>query len=133
TVGIEQVVRTPGALDQRPSYTLGDIQFVIDSPAEVIADQEVQTSYNGINYTLYRDRYSEKIIDSRIFLTPGSLYRQKDVRETQRQLANLDIFSSVNITFDTVGNQLQTRILTRPNQKFQITNQLGASVTDHLT
>lgn len=132
TVGIEQVVRTPGASDQHPSYTLGDIQFVIDSPAEVIADQEVQTSYNGINYTLYRDRYSEKIIDSRIFLTPGSLYRQKDVRETQRQLANLDIFSFVNITFDTVGNQLQTRILTRPNQKFQITNQLGASVTEQL-
>ncbi len=132
TVGIEQLVHTPSGSDQHPAYTIGDIQFSIDSPAEVIPDQEVKISYNGINYTLYRDRYSEKIIDSRTFLTPGERYRQTDVRETQRQLANLDIFSFVNITFDTVGNQLQTRILTRPNQKFQITNQLGASVTEQL-
>ena len=132
TVSIEQLVRTPSSSDQHPFYTIGNVQFNIDSPAEVIPDQEVQTSYNGINYALYRDRYSEKIIDSRIFLTPGRMYRQRDVRETQRQLANLDIFSFVNITFDTVGNQLQTRILTRPNQKFQITNQLGASVTEQL-
>lgn len=132
TVGIEQLIRTPTGSDQHPSYTIGNIEFNIDSPAEVIPDQEVQTRYNGINYTLYRDRYSEKVIDSRIFLEPGGLYRQRDVRETQRQLANLDIFSFVNITFDTTGNELQTRILTRPNQKFQITNQLGASVTEQL-
>lgn len=132
TVGIEQVIRTPSGSDQHPSYTIGNIEFNIDSPAEVIPDQEVQTRYNGINYTLYRDRYSEKVIDSRIFLELGVLYRQRDVRETQRQLANLDIFSFVNITFDTIGNELQTRILTRPNQKFQITNQLGASVTEQL-
>jgi outer membrane protein insertion porin family len=132
SVSIEQLVRTPASSNEHPAYTIGDVHFHIDSPAEVILDQEVKTSYNGINYTLYRDRYSEKVIDSRIFLEPGALYRQKDVRETQRQLANLDIFSFVNISFDTVGNQLQTRILTRPNQKFQITNQLGASVTEQL-
>src|SRR5690606_34351753 len=113
TVGIEQLVRTPTSSDEHPAYNIGDIQFIIDSPADVILDQEVKNNYNGINYNLYRDRYSEKIIDSRIFLEPGELYRQKDVRETQRQLANLDIFSFVNITFDTVGNRLQTRILTR--------------------
>src|SRR5690606_28952311 len=41
-------------------------------------------------------------------------------------------FSFVNINFDTVGHELHARIFTRPNQKFQITNQLGASVTEQL-
>lgn len=132
SVGIEQLIRTPTYADNHPSYTVGTIHFTIDSPAEVIPDKEIKNSYNGIDYTLYRDRYSEKIIDSRIFLEPGELYRQKDVRETQRQLANLDIFSFVNINFDTVGHELHARIFTRPNQKFQITNQLGASVTEQL-
>jgi len=132
SVSIEQLVRSPNSGENHPSYTIDNIQFTIDSPADVIPDQEVKNTYNGIDFTLYRDRYSEKIIDSRIFLSKGSLYSQKDVRETQRQLANLDIFSFVNITFDTVGNLLQTRIFTRPNQKYQITNQLGASVTEQL-
>src|SRR5690606_16561386 len=83
TVGIEQLVRTPTSMDEHPSYAIGDIQFVIDSPTDVIPDKEVKNSYNGITYNLYRDRYSEKIIDSRIFLEPGALYRQRDVRETQ--------------------------------------------------
>src|SRR5690606_4249010 len=61
-----------------------------------------------------------------------ALYSQEEVRETQSQLANLDIFSFVNITFDTLGNSLNTTIFTRPNQKYQITNQLGASVTEQL-
>ena len=132
TVGIEQLVRSPGEGENHRRYTLEEIQFTIDSPADVIPDKEVKNTYNGIEYTLYRDRYSEKIIDSRIFLSKGALYSQKEVRETQRQLANLDIFSFVNITFDTLGNSLNTRILTRPNQKYQITNQLGASVTEQL-
>lgn len=132
TVGIEELVLDPDSSSRHPVYTIDEIQFIIDSPVDIIPDQEVETSYNGINYTLYRDRYSEKIIDSRIFLEKDALYSQKDVRETQRQLANLDIFSFVHINFDTVGNQLRTRILTRPNQKFQITNQLGASVTEQL-
>src|SRR5690606_14151538 len=88
--------------------------------------------YNGINYTMYQDRYSEKILDSRIFLQSDALYSRRDVIETQRQLANLDIFSFVNISFDTLGNSLDVDILTRPNQKYQITNQLGASLTEQL-
>ena len=131
-VDIEQLVQNPVDSEHHTVYTLDSIQFTIDSPAAVIPDQEVNNSFNGVDYTLYRDRYSEKIIDSRIFLNNGEIYRQQDALETQRQLANLDIFSFVNITFDTLGNTLNTRITTRPNQKYQITNQLGASVTEQL-
>src|SRR5690606_8624853 len=65
TVGIEQLVRSPTYAETHRSYTIDDIQFTIDSPADVIPDQEVKNTYNEIDYTLYRDRYSEKIMDSR--------------------------------------------------------------------
>jgi hypothetical protein len=132
TVGIEQLIRTPANSASHTVYTIDSIQFTIDSPADVITDQEVNTRYNDVDYVLYRDRYSERIIDSRIFLNTGDLYSRKNLIETQRQLANLDIFSFVNISFDTVGKALKARILTRPNQKYQITNQFGASVTEQL-
>src|SRR5690606_30034947 len=125
TVGIEQLIQSPRDAETHTVYKVDSIQFTIDSPVDVIPDEEVQIRYNGIDYSLYKDRYAERIIDSRIFLETGVLYSRKDAIETQRQLANLDIFSFVNITFDTLGNSLNTHILTRPNQKYQITNQLG--------
>lgn len=132
SVGIEQVISTPASSDHHKVYKIDSIRFIIGSPAEIIPNERVNTSFNGIDYTLYRDRYSERIINSRIFLNKGGIYKRKDVLETQRQLANLDIFSFVNISFDTVGNALKARITTRPNQKYQITNQFGASVTEQL-
>ncbi|MEX2592505.1 MAG: BamA/TamA family outer membrane protein [Anditalea sp.] len=132
TVDIEQLIRSPTYSPHHKIYKIDSIQFTIEPPAEVITDQEVRSRLNGVDYTLYRDRYSERIIDSRIFLSIDGLYSRKDMLETQRQLANLDIFSFVNISFDTLGNSLKARILTRPNQKYQITNQLGASVTEQL-
>lgn len=132
TVGIEQVIRPPNYAEHHKIYTFDSIQFIIGSPVDVIPDQEVRTYFNGTEFILYRDRYAERIINSRIFLSPGDLYNRTNVIETQRQLANLDLFSFVNISFDTLGNKLTTRIFTRPNQKYQITNQVGASVTEEL-
>ena len=132
TVGIEKVISRPGPSVNHTVYKIDSVHFRIASPSDVIPDQQVKNRLDDVDYTLYRDHYSERIINSRIFLTKGNLYSRKDAIETQRQLANLDIFSFVNISFDTVGNTLHTRILTRPNQKYQITNQLGASVTEQL-
>lgn len=130
TVGIEQVIQSPTYSDTHKIYTFDSIQFTIGSPVDVIPDQEVRNYFNGTEYVLYRDRYAERILSSRIFLYSGDLYSRTNVIETQRQLANLDLFSFVNISFDTLGNTLNTKIFTRPNQKYQITNQFGASVTE---
>jgi outer membrane protein insertion porin family len=56
----------------------------------------------------------------------------KDIVETQKQLSNLDLFRYINISFDTVGTSLTAKILTQPNQKYQLTNQLGLSITEQL-
>ncbi|MEX0882116.1 MAG: BamA/TamA family outer membrane protein, partial [Cyclobacteriaceae bacterium] len=128
----EQLIRKPEKGDRHKVYRVDSVHFTIASPNEIIGDDQIKTQREDIQFTMYKDRYSEKIINSRIFIKKGDLYNKNSVLETQRQLANLDIFRFVNISFDTLGNTLTTNIFTRPNQKYQITNQLGASVTEQL-
>ncbi|WP_228692570.1 BamA/TamA family outer membrane protein [Lunatimonas sp.] len=132
TVAIEQVVRVPSSSGFHPVYTIDSIRFIISSPSDAIQDEKQSTKYDGLYFQMYQDRYAEKIIRSRIFLNNGDRYNRTDVIETQRQLANLDMFRFVNISFDTLANSLTANIYTMPNQKYQVTNQLGASVTEQL-
>jgi outer membrane protein insertion porin family len=131
-VKVEQVIQPPAPSEKHRVYTIDSVLFSITSPTDVISDENISKNYDGVQFELYRDRYSEKVINSRIFLRKGEKYNRSDVIETQRQLANLDMFRFVNISFDTLGNSLTTKIFTRPNQKYQVTNQLGASVTEQL-
>lgn len=132
SVIIEQVIRKPSFADIHQVYFLDSVYFSIDPPSSEFVDDGIKTMFRDINFELYRDKYSEKIIASRIFLNKGDLYSRRDVIETQRQLANLDLFRFVNIAFDTLGNTLRPRIYTQPNQKYQITNQMGASITEQI-
>ncbi|WP_157492825.1 translocation and assembly module lipoprotein TamL [Echinicola pacifica] len=131
-VVIEQLIRNPSYTNEHKVYTIDSVIFHISTPTEVIQDKSFQRQYGDITYLMYQNRYSEKIIDSRVFIQKGSKYSKTAVLETQRQLANLDIFRFINISFDTTGNQITTRIFTQPNEKYQITNQLGASITEQL-
>ncbi|WP_339717405.1 BamA/TamA family outer membrane protein [Cyclobacterium amurskyense] len=131
-VVIEQIIQNSKEGENHQVYTIDSITFTIARPNELIQDNQVLTTWKDIRFSMYQDKYSEKIISSRIFQEKGDLYNKNAVIETQRQLANLDMFRFVNISFDTLGNSITTKIFTRPNQKFQITNQLGASVTEQL-
>ncbi len=132
TVKIEQIIRKPINSEVHQVYTLDSIYFSIDPPNTEFINNEYKSSFKDINFEVYEDKYSEKIISSRIFLNKGDLYNRTNVIETQRQLANLDLFRFVNIAFDTLGNVLRPKIFTQPNQKYLITNQLGASITEQL-
>jgi outer membrane protein insertion porin family len=131
-LSIEQRISQPQVADNHQSYSIDSLYFNIDSPSEKLFNEEVKSIFRDIHFTLYKDRYSEKIISSRIFMNHGDQFNRTNVIETQRQLANLDIFRFVNISFDTLGNQITPRIFTQPNQKYQITNQLGASITEQV-
>jgi hypothetical protein len=132
SVVVEQIIRKPSYADFHRVYTLDSVFFSVDPPSLNFIDNSEVTYFRDIEFDLYDDRYSEKIISSRIFLEKGALYSRSNVIDTQRQLANLDLFRFVNIAFDTVGNTLRPKIFTQPSQKFQITNQLGASITEQV-
>jgi len=132
TIRLEQVIQKPTFTDKHEVYTIDSINFQINPPSDVFADRRVKTNYSGIDFSFYRDRYSAKVLASRIRIQKGTPYSRTQAIETQRLLNNLDIFRFVNITFDTLGNSLTANILTQPNQKFQLTNQLGMTITEQL-
>jgi outer membrane protein insertion porin family len=132
TITLEQVIQKPTFTDKHEVYTIDSITFRINPPSNEFADHRVQQRYRDVNFSFFRDRYSTKVLASRIFLREGSPYSRTSAIETQRQLSNLDLFRFVNITFDTLGTSLTAHIFTQPNQKYQLTNQLGMTVTEQL-
>ncbi|MBN7817616.1 BamA/TamA family outer membrane protein [Algoriphagus sp. YJ13C] len=132
TVVIEELIRKPTFTDIHEVYTIDSIYFRVNPPSNEFIDQKITAEYRDIDFSFYRDRYSEKIFSSRVFLNTGDRYNRLEVLESQRQLSNLDLFRFVNISFDTVGTSLTAKIITQPNQKYQLTNQLGLSITEQL-
>jgi hypothetical protein len=132
TINVQQRILQPTFAAKHEVYTIDSISFSVNPPSKDLTDQNVSKEYRGINFDFYRDRYSEKILSSRIFFEKGGLYDRSSFIETQKQLSNLDLFRFINISFDTLGTSLQAKIITQPNQKYQLTNQLGLSITEQL-
>lgn len=132
SIRIEQVIQKPTFAESHQVYTLDSISLRINPPTDEFADRQIQTQYNGIDFSFYRDRYSAKILASRIQLQKEKPYNRIDALETQRLINSLDLFRFVNITFDTLGTSLSAAIYTQPNQKYQLTNQLGMTITEQL-
>ena len=132
SIRIEQVIQKPTFAESHQVYTLDSISLRINPPTDEFADRQIQTQYNGIDFSFYRDRYSAKTLASRIQLQKGKPYNRIDALETQRLINSLDLFRFVNITFDTLGTSLTAAIYTQPNQKYQLTNQLGMTITEQL-
>jgi len=132
TITAQQRILQPTFADQHEIYTIDSIAFVVNPPSSDFIHQDVKESFRGINFNFYRDRYSSKIISSRIFFEKGGVYNRSNFIETQKQLSNLDLFRFINISFDTLGTSLKAKIITQPNQKYQLTNQVGLSITEQL-
>ena len=132
SIRIEQVIQKPAFAESHQVYTLDSISLQINPPSDEFADRRILTKYQGIDFSFYRDRYSAKILASRIQLQKGKPYNRIEALETQRLINSLDLFRFVNITFDTLGTSLNAAIYTQPNQKYQLTNQLGMTITEQL-
>lgn len=132
TVVIEELIRKPTFTDIHEVYTIDSIYFRVNPGANIFEDEKVSKQYRDIDFSFYRDRFSEKILSSRVFLNKGERYNRSKVLQSQRQLNNLDLFRFVNISFDTLNTSLTAKIITQPNQKYQLTNQLGLSITEQL-
>ena len=132
SIRLEQVIQKPTFTESHQVYTLDTIRLRINPPTDEFADRQIQTQYQGIDFSFYRDRYSAKILASRIQMQKGKPYSRTDALETQRLINSLDLFRFVNITFDTLGTSLTAQVFTQPNQKYQLTNQLGMTITEQL-
>lgn len=132
TIKLEQVIQKPTFTEIHEIYTIDSITFYINPPTNEYADRRIKERYRDINFSLFQDRYSAKVLASRVFFRPNQAYSRTSAIETQRQLSNLDLFRFVNISFDTIGTSLTANIYTQPNQKYQLTNQVGMTITEQL-
>jgi outer membrane protein assembly factor BamA len=112
-------------------------QFIVDSVA-MQPDAGVQippsvkrftTVYHDITFNYYSDIYSKRILSQRIFIHKDSLYNRTKTFDTQRQLANLDVFKFVNVNYDTSGGRFIASIFTSPLDRYAWSNEAGVSLT----
>jgi outer membrane protein assembly factor BamA len=64
-----------------------------------------------------------------VFLQPGDTYSRTNTINTQRQLANLDEFKFVNVSYDTTGGKFIANIYANALDRYQWSNEAGVSVT----
>ena len=133
SVFIDVVVENPSKGQKHKQYTVSKVVFVGNSE-KVSVNKEDTTTYRNMYFVLPEQNYSRRILSDKITIKPGELYSQKDIQIAQRQLANLDMFKFVNINFkknktDSTANTLTAYIRTSPLKKFQITDEIGITVS----
>lgn len=114
------------------TYHIDSVIFITDADLSELTSTRQSENYEGITYQFYSKRYSEKILDRRIFVKPGDLYRRSNALETQKQLSNMDIFKFTSVSYDTTGGQFVANIYTSPLKRFQTSSELGLNVSKGL-
>ncbi|WP_375446108.1 BamA/TamA family outer membrane protein [uncultured Fibrella sp.] len=125
-VELTMTILNPPGKNSHPVYYVGDVQMTLARDPKLATDT---VRRNGIQYFLEQGMYSTRLLDTKIALRPGSLYRLRDYSDTQRQLFLLNQFRFANVNFtDTTGRRLRTVITATPLDKYDITTELGATV-----
>ena len=128
-IAIRTVISDPGEDKRHRVFKIDSIIFTTDANVKNLSEERDNFSYNGITYNYYKDIYSFRVMDRRIFLRPGNLYSKSNTFETQRQLTNMNIFRFVNVNYDTTGGRFVANVFASPRKRQQFTSELGVIVT----
>lgn len=113
-------------------YEIDSVVFTTDASMQNIANpNRLSESYKGVNYRYFEPIYSKKVLNRRVFIKPGMLYSKENTLATQRELANMDIFKFVNISYDTTGGEFIANIFTSSLPKYQFSSETGISVNSY--
>lgn len=131
-VAINVSILLPEGELSHPYYEIDSVVFTTDASVQNILNEQRETNpYNGITYNYFESNYSQKVLDRRIFIKPGLLYSKENTLATQRELANMDIFKFVNVSYDTTGGKFIANIFTSPLSKYQFSSETGLSITSY--
>lgn len=124
-VSVETIIYQPSGRGYHKQFKIDSVIFTTDATTRGDLAGRQSREYNRIVYRFFEENYSKKVLDHRVFLRPDSLYSRQMTLESQKQLANLDIFKFINITYDTTGNQFNAMVYTSPMKKYQTSTELG--------
>lgn len=127
-------INYPRNHDKHTRYTFNPVGFRVESlPGEPPFVKRDTAVYRGIQYSFTpKHYYSPRVLNEKILIRPGNIYRQKDWDETSRQLSVLDQFLFINIDTDTTNGNIKTLIRVIPHDKYQVTGEGGVNVVQNL-
>ena len=131
-VAVKMSIPLPPGETAHPYYVIDSVIFTTDASIQNSLNRKrITFPYEGVTYRYFDRQYSKKVLNRRIFVKPGLLYSKESTISTQRELANMDIFQFVNISYDTTGGKFITNIFTSPLSKYQFSSETGLSVTSY--
>ncbi|WP_161627659.1 BamA/TamA family outer membrane protein [Eisenibacter elegans] len=118
-------------------HYISDIRFYSNDPRRRRRSERrveyypERDSLHQVSYTYESEQiyYSPKVLSTRIKTQPGDRYSQDRISQTQRAMANLDMFKFVNMSFDTTATRFAVNIFTNPLQKFNFSAETGMNIT----
>ena len=129
-VALRMDIKNPIKRDFHKQFRLDSISFTTDVGVTVPEKMKRKFKvYRNITFNFYKDIYSKKVLSQRVSIRKDSLYSRSETFNTQRQLANLDVFKFVNINYDTSGGRFIANIFSSPLDRYSWTNEAGMTVT----
>jgi outer membrane protein insertion porin family len=123
-------INNPARRNYHKQFVIDSVSFTPDAAVRLPTQiKRFTRSYQGLTFNYFNDYYSERILRQRIFIYEDSLYSRTNSFETQRQLANLDVFRFVNINYDTSGGKFVASIFSSPLDRYAWSNEAGVSLT----
>jgi len=131
-VAIETVISKPAYRSTHKVFKIDSVFFTTDADIKNVNFERLYRNYRNTTYRFYEDKYSKKILNRRLFINQDSVYSKTNTFDTQRQLANLDIFKFININYDTTGGRFIANVFVSPLKKYQTTSEVGFTVSQGL-
>lgn len=129
-VALQVGIKNPPRRDSHKIFHIDSISFTTDAginPADSLKRQSVE-KYN-ITFNYFKSEYSKKLLAHRVFIKRDSLYSRGDSFDTQRQLANLDVFKFINMNYDSSNGKFIANIFCSPLNKYAWSNEAGLTMT----
>lgn len=118
-------------------YRVDSVLFTTDAAVNTQDSlKRKSVEYNNIVFNYYQNNYNKKVLARRVFIHKDSLYSRTNTFNTQRQLANLDIFKFINVNYgnvntesDSTSGQFVGHIFCSPLDRYSWSNEAGVTVT----
>lgn len=129
-VALQVEIKNPPRRDSHKIFRLDSITFTTDAAVNATDSLKRQSvSKYNITFNYFKSEYSKKLLAQRVFIHKDSLYSRTQSFDTQRQLANLDIFKFINMNYDSSGGKFIGNIFCSPLNKYSWANEAGLTMT----
>ncbi|MBX2916380.1 MAG: BamA/TamA family outer membrane protein [Cyclobacteriaceae bacterium] len=136
-VAVRIDISNPARRNAHQVFRVDSVLFTTDAAVST-GDTLKRTSeaYNNITFNYFKNTYNKKVLSRRVFIQKDSLYSRSATFNSQRQLANLDIFKFINVNYnqlnidsDSTDNLFVGHIFCSPLDRFSWSNEAGVTVT----